>query len=120
MKLLLNTMLLSAMVLGVTACNQSNQTSTTNTTNASSPTASTSTPTNNQSQTQPATEKISIDTATGKQQIAVNPNPIAVYDLTVLQNLSALEVPVQGLPNIPKPRAELLRSCIHKHIFLNN
>lgn len=120
MKLLLNTMLLSAMVLGVTACNQSNQTSTPNTTNASSPTASTSTPTNNQSQTQPATEKISIDTATGKQQIAVNPNPIAVYDLTVLQNLSALEVPVQGLPNIPKPRAELLRSCIHKHIFLNN
>ena len=117
MKLLLNTMLLSAMVLGVTACNQSNQTSTTNT---SSPTASTSTPTNNQSQTQPATEKISIDTATGKQQIAVNPNPIAVYDLTVLQNLSALEVPVQGVPNIPKPRAELLRSCIHKHIFLNN
>lgn len=108
MKLLLNTMLLSAMVLGVTACNQSNQTSTTNTTNASSPTASTSIPTNNQSQTQPATEKISIDTATGKRQIAVNPNPIAVYDLTVLQNLSSLEIPVQGLPNIPKPRAELL------------
>lgn len=47
----------------------------------------------------PATGETTIKTATGEQKIPANPNPIAVYDMTALQNLSALGVAVQGMPS---------------------
>lgn len=40
-----------------------------------------------------------IKTATGEQSITTNPNPIAVYDMTALQNLKVLGVAVQGMPS---------------------
>lgn len=47
----------------------------------------------------PATGDVTIKTATGEQTIPANPNPIAVYDMTALQNLKALGVAVQGMPS---------------------
>ncbi|WP_297288111.1 siderophore ABC transporter substrate-binding protein [Moraxella sp.] len=46
----------------------------------------------------PTTGDVTIKTATGEQTIPANPNPIAVYDMTALQNLKALGVAVQGVP----------------------
>lgn len=45
-----------------------------------------------------ATGEMSIKTATGEQAIAANPHPLAVYDMTALQNLAVLGVPVEGMP----------------------
>lgn len=55
-----------------------------------------------------ANGEVSIKTATGEQTISTNPNPVAVYDMTALQNLTALGVPVQGFPDIKDDRALML------------
>lgn len=44
------------------------------------------------------TDQVTVETARGPVQIAANPHPIAVYDMTLMQDLAALEVPVDGLP----------------------
>lgn len=89
-----------ASVLALTACNQ--QTSTEKPTQASSqsttPTASAPTPANGM---------VSIATVRGNVELPVNPEPIAVYDMTLMQDLKALEVPVAGLP--AKLRLDSLR-----------
>lgn len=41
---------------------------------------------------------VAIDTVNGDVDLPVNPHPIAVYDMTLMQDLSALGVPVEGLP----------------------
>lgn len=46
-----------------------------------------------------ANDKLTIKTATGDQEITANPMPIAVYDMTALQNLKVLGVAVQGMPS---------------------
>lgn len=51
--------------------------------------------------------KVSINTVRGNVELPVNPEPIAVYDMTLMQNLKALEVPVAGLP--AKMRLDNLR-----------
>ncbi|WP_230660633.1 siderophore ABC transporter substrate-binding protein [Psychrobacter sp. I-STPA10] len=42
--------------------------------------------------------EVTLDTAQGKITVPTNPNPVAVYDMTLIQDLAALDVPVQGLP----------------------
>lgn len=42
---------------------------------------------------------IKIDTVKGDVSLPMNPSPIAVYDMTLLQDLAALDVAVQGMPN---------------------
>lgn len=42
---------------------------------------------------------IKIDTVKGEISLPVNPSPIAVYDMTLMQDLAALEVPIQGMPS---------------------
>lgn len=42
---------------------------------------------------------VTLQTAKGDVEIAINPTPIAVYDMTAMENLTALEVPADGLPN---------------------
>lgn len=54
-----------------------------------------------------ANDMVSIQTVRGNVELPVNPEPIAVYDMTLMQNLKALEVPVAGLP--AKMRLENLR-----------
>lgn len=45
---------------------------------------------------------VTIDTVRGDVDLPVNPHPIAVYDMTLMQDLAALGVPVDGLPdNLP-------------------
>lgn len=56
----------------------------------------------------PTAGELVIKTATGDKAIPANPNPIAVYDMTALQNLTALGVPVQGFPDIKDDRALML------------
>ena len=42
---------------------------------------------------------VTIDTVRGDVDLPVNPHPIAVYDMTLMQDLAALGVPVDGLPD---------------------
>ncbi len=78
--------------LGLTACNQDKPADKP----AEQPVSTTS-----EQKTKPAstTGELTIKTATGDQVISANPNPIAVYDMTALQNLKALGVAVQGMPS---------------------
>ena len=43
-------------------------------------------------------ETISINTAKGKVDLPINPSPLVVYDMTLLQDLAALNVAVDGTP----------------------
>lgn len=43
-------------------------------------------------------EKVTIDTVNGDIEMMVNPSPIAVYDMTLMQDLAALGVEADGLP----------------------
>ncbi|MCS4533369.1 siderophore ABC transporter substrate-binding protein [Neisseria montereyensis] len=47
---------------------------------------------------QNAQGEVTIHTARGDVSVAANPHPVAVYDMTILQNLSALNIPVEGMP----------------------
>ena len=42
---------------------------------------------------------VTIDTVRGDVDLPINPHPIAVYDMTLMQDLAALGVPVDGLPD---------------------
>ncbi|MGM8888463.1 ABC transporter substrate-binding protein, partial [Psychrobacter sp. 1U2] len=42
---------------------------------------------------------IDIDTVKGDVSLPINPSPIAVYDMTLLQDLAALDVAVTGIPS---------------------
>lgn len=78
-------------VFGLTACNQ-DKPATTDTAPAEQSQSEQTEPTD-------TTGDITIKTAVGDQTIPTNPNPIAVYDMTALQNLKALGVAVQGMPS---------------------
>lgn len=43
-------------------------------------------------------ETISINTVKGDVDLAINPSPLVVYDMTLLQDLAALNVAVDGMP----------------------
>ncbi|MFB6348445.1 siderophore ABC transporter substrate-binding protein [Moraxella marmotae] len=45
-----------------------------------------------------APSQVSIHTANGELALPANPHPLAVYDMTALQNLAVLGVPVEGMP----------------------
>lgn len=42
---------------------------------------------------------IDVDTVKGKVSLPINPAPIVVYDMTLLQDLAALDVAVDGMPS---------------------
>ncbi len=42
---------------------------------------------------------VQIDTVKGEVTLPVNPSPIAVYDMTLMQDLAALDVAVEGMPS---------------------
>ena len=44
-------------------------------------------------------EKIMIDTVKGDVELAINPSPLVVYDMTLMQDLAALDVAVDGAPS---------------------
>ncbi len=69
-----------ACVLGLTACNQDKA--------AQSPDKQTQAQSGT-TQNDPKTGEITLHTATGEVKLPANPAPIAVYDMTALQNLAA-------------------------------
>ena len=42
---------------------------------------------------------IAVDTVNGKVDLAINPSPLVVYDMTLMQDLAALDVAVNGMPS---------------------
>ena len=42
---------------------------------------------------------ISVDTVKGPVDLAINPSPLVVYDMTLMQDLAALDVAVDGMPS---------------------
>ncbi|WP_372814820.1 siderophore ABC transporter substrate-binding protein [Psychrobacter sp.] len=44
-------------------------------------------------------EKITVDTVKGNIDLAMNPSPLVVYDMTLMQDLAALDVAVDGMPS---------------------
>ena len=44
-------------------------------------------------------EKIAVDTVKGNVDLAMNPSPLVVYDMTLMQDLAALDVAVDGMPS---------------------
>ena len=42
---------------------------------------------------------IAVDTVNGKVDLAINPSPLVVYDMTLMQDLAALDVAVDGMPS---------------------
>lgn len=44
-------------------------------------------------------EKITVDTVKGNVELAMNPSPLVVYDMTLMQDLAALDVAVDGMPS---------------------
>ena len=61
-------------------------------------------------------DTIDIDTVKGKVSLAINPAPLVVYDMTLMQDLAALDVAIAGMPsdlpldnlqskNQPEPKA---------------
>ena len=44
-------------------------------------------------------QTVSVDTVKGKVDLAINPSPFVVYDMSLLQDLAALDVAVDGMPS---------------------
>ncbi|WP_198331754.1 siderophore ABC transporter substrate-binding protein [Psychrobacter aquimaris] len=43
-------------------------------------------------------EKVTVDTVKGNVDLAMNPSPLVVYDMTLMQDLAALDVAIDGMP----------------------
>ncbi|MGO2339659.1 MAG: siderophore ABC transporter substrate-binding protein [Psychrobacter sp.] len=64
----------------------------------SNDTETTDTTTENQTADDNATGTITINTVKGDVDLAVNPSPVVVYDMTLMQDLAALDVAIDGAP----------------------
>lgn len=82
--------------LSVAACTDKNK----DTASTETPAAETATTTETATTdtVAPQAGEVTIKTATGEMALPANPHPLAVYDMTAMQNLAALGVPVEGLP----------------------
>lgn len=92
MKFTLLTAILGTTLL-LTACNQSDTTQNQSSDSKSAPNTA---------------NEVVLHTMTGEVNIPKNPNPIAVFDMTALQNLAALGVFVQGVPDVKADRVAML------------
>lgn len=90
-------------VLGLSACGEDKAAAPT-----SSATSSASESSNAATADTASGGEVSLHTATGEVKLAANPAPIAVYDMTALQNLAALGVAVQGMPEVAADRVAML------------
>ena len=43
-------------------------------------------------------EKITVNTIKGDVEMAINPSPLVVYDMTLMQDLAALDIAIDGMP----------------------
>lgn len=44
-------------------------------------------------------ETITVDTVKGNVDLAMNPSPLVVYDMTLMQDLAALDIAIDGIPS---------------------
>lgn len=102
MKKMTPVFLATALAMALTACNQNTPQNTAQDTAQSTPAESTPAKAETAESTTPATGEVTLKTATGEATLSTNPQPLAVYDMTAMQNLAALGVAVQGMPkNLP-------------------
>lgn len=80
------------MALGLAACGESKTEQNTESAQATQADAQST-------ETAAPTGDVTIKTATGDATIAGNPHPLAVYDMTAMQNLAVLGVAVEGMPS---------------------
>ena len=83
------------MALGLAACGESKTEQNTESAQATQADAQSAQST----ETAAPTGDVTIKTATGDATIAGNPHPLAVYDMTAMQNLAVLGVAVEGMPS---------------------
>lgn len=83
------------MALGLAACGESKTEQSTESAQATQSDAQSTQST----ETAAPTGDVTIKTATGDATIAGNPHPLAVYDMTAMQNLAVLGVAVEGMPS---------------------
>lgn len=83
------------MALGLAACGESKTEQNTESAQATQADAQSTQST----ETAAPTGDVTIKTATGDVTIAGNPHPLAVYDMTAMQNLAVLGVAVEGMPS---------------------
>lgn len=83
------------MALGLAACGESKTEQSTESAQATQADAQSTQST----ETAAPTGDVTIKTATGDATIAGNPHPLAVYDMTAMQNLAVLGVAVEGMPS---------------------
>ncbi|WP_294032836.1 siderophore ABC transporter substrate-binding protein [uncultured Moraxella sp.] len=83
------------MALGLAACGESKTEQSTESAQATQADAQSTQST----ETAAPTGDVTIKTATGDVTIAGNPHPLAVYDMTAMQNLAVLGVAVEGMPS---------------------
>lgn len=101
MKKMTPVFLVTALAVALTACNQTTPEQTAST-SAEQTTTATETTAPAADAASPATGEVTLKTATGEATLSANPQPLAVYDMTAMQNLAALGVAVQGMPkNLP-------------------
>ncbi len=95
MKKRLSLGLAAMMALGLAACGESKTEQSTESAQATQADAQSTQST----ETAAPTGDVTIKTATGDVTIAGNPHPLAVYDMTAMQNLAVLGVAVEGMPS---------------------
>ncbi len=83
------------MALGLAACGESKTEQNTESAQATQADAQST----QSIETAAPTGDVTIKTATGDVTIAGNPHPLAVYDMTAMQNLAVLGVAVEGMPS---------------------
>ena len=86
------------MALGLAACGESKTEQNTESAQATQADAQ-SAQSAQSTETAAPTGDVTIKTATGDATIAGNPHPLAVYDMTAMQNLAVLGVAVEGMPS---------------------
>lgn len=95
MKKRLSLSLAVMMALGLAACGESKTEQSTELVQATQADAQST----QSAETAAPTGDVTIKTATGDATIAGNPHPLAVYDMTAMQNLAVLGVAVEGMPS---------------------
>lgn len=94
-KLTLMALLVSGTLMGCSVQQQDNDTQ--GDTTAQTESTDNQAATDNQADNTNATQ-VTVETARGPVEIATNPKPVVVYDMTLMQDLAALGVAVDGMP----------------------
>lgn len=88
----------SLLAIGVSGCSKPESTSADTTASSQKQNETADAASNVANNDHVATAKIEVDTVKGVVSLPINPAPLVVYDMTLLQDLAALQVAVDGIP----------------------